>query len=326
MKERIISHERSMAASKENVMVSIILVSYNRLDLLRDTISGVLKYFTGFPQEIILIDNDSNEPLVDTIKEEFPQLIVVANKRNVGFGAANNIGAQAAKGEYLLFINSDLIVSGNPVPEMIAMLQTNDTVGIVGCQLMNSDGSLQPSYFRFPSLMMRFLQLTGLKSAILKILPQVQYARYRAEALDFVSGAFFMIRRTLFHEINGFDEHYFMYIEDADLGYRVACRGKKSILHSSRDVVHLGANYEEDTNPFVVFHMNRGLLLFYKKNYSTPKYAALVLMSVAFYMIKIVAYSWKKDHPIQKKQYITLLRLYWRTFTRRYDFGEAFQD
>ena len=108
-----------------------------------------------------------------------------------------------------------------------------------------------------------------------------------------------------------------MYIEDADLGYQVSRRGKKSIVYSSRDIIHLGANYEEDTNPFVLFHMNRGLLLFYRKNYSSMKYLLLVFMSMTAYFIKIVVYSWKKDHQKVKKQYVDLISLYWNTFTNK---------
>jgi GT2 family glycosyltransferase len=104
---------------------------------------------------------------------------------------------------------------------MLELFRTNPQAGIVGCQLLNIDGSLQPSYFRFPSLSMRFLQLSGIKSILIKLFPSLRYDYHSPFKLDFVSGSFFMIKSELFLNVGGFDEGCFMYIEDADLGYKV---------------------------------------------------------------------------------------------------------
>jgi GT2 family glycosyltransferase len=301
-------NEIKMCDRKEIVDVSIIIVSYNHLEVLRGTLAGIIQYFTTPNIEIILVDNASLEPVLETIQKEYPQVHVVANKYNLGFGSGNNIGAKKAKGEYLLFANSDLILKGNPLPDMIQIFKNNLEIGIVGCQLWNEDGTQQPSFFRFPSLSLRFLQVVGIKDLLLWIFPKIRFKDYHNAQLDFVSGAFFMIHRSMFNKINGFDERYFMYIEDADFGYRVALEGKKSILFYSKDIIHLGANYEEVDNRFVLYNMNRGLLLFYSKYYSRLKSFLFSTMSIFFFMLKYALFIHDKSI---RKNIAKILSLYW---------------
>jgi GT2 family glycosyltransferase len=292
----------------ENPIVSIILVSYNHLEVLRNTLSGIVQKFTSPNIEIILVDNASLEPVVETVQKEFPQVQVFANRRNLGFGSGNNIGAKKAKGEYLLFANSDLILRGNPLLDMIQIFKNNSEIGIVGCQLWNEDGTQQPSFFRFPSLSLRFLQLFGLKDLLLRIFPKIRFKDYNNIQMDFVSGAFFMIRRSMFNKIKGYDERYFMYIEDADIGYRVACEGKRSVIYFSKDIIHLGANYEEVDNQFVLYHMNRGILLYFSKNYSYLKTFILSAMSIFSFMLKYMLFITNESI---RENIILILSLYW---------------
>lgn len=293
-----------------NPLVSIIIVSYNRLDVLRRVLVDLLHYITEPRIEIILVDNASQEPIIENIRKEFPEVQVIANKKNLGFGGGNNIGARQARGKFLLFANSDLILRGNPLLAMLELFQTNPRAGIVGCQLLNTDGSLQPSYFRFPSLTMRFIQLSGLKVLINKIFPDLRFKYDSTSKLDFVSGAFFMIPSELFFEIGGFDERYFMYIEDADLGFQVKRRGMESVILNTKDIIHIGQHYEEIGHPFVYYHMNIGQLKFYAKNYGCWKYFAFVLLSVVIFSWKLLIALLKRDASMEQKQIREILYLY----------------
>jgi len=312
-----------MCDRKEIVDVSVIIVSYNRLEALRNTLAGIVRYFNTPTTEILLVDNASHEPIVETIRQEFPQVRVIANKHNLGFGGGNNIGAQEARGEFLLFANSDLDLRGNPLPAMIEIFRKDSLTGIVGCQLLNLDGSLQPSYFRFPNLPMRFLQLSGLKTLLLKILPWLRFNQYQNNRLDFVSGAFFMIKRSLFFDVCCFDDRYFMYLEDADLGYQIARKGKSSRLLPTKDIVHLGAHYEEIDNPFVLYNMNRGQLLFYKKNYSFWKFVILVFMSIGIYSFSVLFSLVRYNGLKVRKHYGELIRLYFTALVHDKWFNHA---
>jgi GT2 family glycosyltransferase len=299
-----------MCDRKEIVDVSVIIVSYNRLEVLRNTVAGILQYFTTPTIEILLVDNASPEPIVETIRKEFPQVQVIANKKNIGFGGGNNVGARQARGKFLLFANSDLILQGNPLPAMLKLFQENSQVGTVGCQLLNTDGSLQPSYFRFPGLTMRFLQISGLKIIINKMFPRLRFEYNLPFKLDFVSGAFFIIPSALFFEIGGFDERYFMYIEDADLGFQVKRKGRESLLLNTRDVIHIGQHYEVIGHPFVYFHMNIGQLKFYAKNYGRWKYIAFVMISMILFSWKLLLSLLKRNASMEQKQMRKILHLY----------------
>jgi GT2 family glycosyltransferase len=243
---------------------------------------------------------------------------IIRNSTNLGFGAANNIGAKCAKGKYLLFANADVIVRANPAPEMINALQTGDGVGIVGCQLYNEDGTVQPSFFRFPNIWLRFLQLSSVKSFVLSVVAHAGLRRAAETSNGFVSGAFFMIERKLFLEIGGFDERFFMYIEDADLGYRVHCRGMRTVILQSSRIVHLGRNYEDDRNPFVCLHMNVGILLFHIKHHHGWRHVALVCLSIPFYLIKMMTLT-GKTHIEIRRVYKTLLKVYIRSLLTEFE-------
>jgi GT2 family glycosyltransferase len=290
--------------------VSVVIVSYNRLDVLRRTLVDLLHYFDEPIIEIILVDNASQEPIVEIIRKEFPQVQVIANNKNIGFGGGNNVGARQARGKFLLFANSDLALQGNPLPAMLKLFQANPLAGIVGCQLLNTDGSLQPSYFRFPCLTMRFIQLSGLKTLVNKLFPRLRFKYNSTFKLDFVSGAFFIIPSTLFFEIGGFDERYFMYIEDADLGFQVKRKGMESLLLNTRDVIHIGQHYEVIGHPFVYYQMNIGLLKFYAKNYNRWKYIAFVMISIVIFSWKLLLSLLKRNASMEQKQMREILYLY----------------
>lgn len=264
--------------------VSIIIVSYNRLNTLRDVLDGIARFLDMETTEVIVVDNASQEPVASTVRTQYPAVRLLALSENVGFGRGCNAGAQVATGEFVLFVNSDVLFRGNPLPAMIESFLDNASVGMAGVTLLNADGTKQPSAFRFPSLWLRLLQLTGLK-AFLQLLLRSVGGRIPA-APDFVSGAFCMMRRTFFEEIGGFDERYFMYVEDADLGYRVHRREKTAILIPTDAVIHLGQHYEVPEIPFVFYHMNVGLLLFYRLHYGTMLTLILSAMSVAIFSLR----------------------------------------
>ena len=291
--------------------VSIIIVGYNKLAILQTTVKSMAVHVTDPRCEIILVDNASQEPVAATIGRDFPSIRVIRNARNEGFGAANNLGAKHAKGKYLLFANNDLIVRGNPVPAMISMLQTSEGIGVVGCKLLNEDGSPQPTFFRFPSLPIRFMQMSGLKMAILSCLPRFRSQNVLGEGAGFVSGAFFLIEKELFHQVGGFDERFFMYLEDADLGYRLYCRGFKSVLIEGSAIIHLGRNYEDGANAFVYYRMNIGLLIFFMKNYHRWRFLALVYLSLFMYVIRFLATARGEMKAEMHQVYRKLLRVYW---------------
>jgi GT2 family glycosyltransferase len=272
----------------EKPLVSIIIVSFNKPKVLLDTIKSIQESIRTISYEIVIVDNASNDNNVILIEKYFPSAKLVINTKNGGFAYGCNMGAKNSSGKFLLFINSDILIKEDPIPGMLNIFYSEVKTGIVGCQLLNPDSSQQPSYFRFPSLFLRFIQLSGLKKVILKILPNVRSKKEKYFETDYVSGAFLMIGNDIFSKIGGFDEKYFMYHEDADICYKVSKFGKKVFLFNSNGVIHLAQNHENLDNDFIFFNMNLGQLIFYKNNYSSYKLKLLAVISIFFISIKYV--------------------------------------
>jgi len=269
--------------------VSFVIVSYNKPDLLRQTLDSIRSAVTAPAIKVIVVDNASPDGNAAMVATEFPDVQLIRNPRNDGFGAGCNIGAAAATGEYLLFVNSDVLFHGNPVPAMLDVFRDHPDAGIVGCGLKNPDGSTQPTGFRFPGVALRFIQLSGLKRLIIRLSPRIRERNEPLYRAEIVSGAFFMIRSDLFRSIGGFDSGFFMYVEDADLCMRVARQGKAAYVMTSNDVTHMGAHYEDTPSPFLFHHYNRGLNRYARKHFPGWKFLLFRTVNLGFLAARL---SW----------------------------------
>ncbi len=285
--------------------LSVIIVSYNNPDVLMNTISTLFDKLKSADFEIIVVDNASAERNVELIKQKFGQVKLIENSSNRGFAAACNQGAQSSKGDYLLFVNSDIIFLGDPIPELLETFKIYNDVGIVGCKLLNQDGSVQRSYYSKPTLLKRFLDLSGLK----KIL--IQYStndlREKYSEVDIIKGAFLLIQKDLFDELSGFDENYFMYVEDVDLSYRAQKMGKKNYIVNTDSIVHVGWHPISIHNSFAFYNGNIGLKYFYKKNKNPVSYIFFLFISVPLlYLYCLYFYN----DPLLKKTLKKVLKYY----------------
>ena len=138
----------------KEIKISIIIPSWDTKDLLRNCLKSL-----GSSYEIIIVDNNSTDGTVKMIEKEFPDVLLIKNKKNVGFGAANNQGLRKAKGDYLLLLNSDTVIKNKAPLVMAQYLKDNNDVGVVGPKLLNKDGTLQPSAGPFPNLKISFIML-----------------------------------------------------------------------------------------------------------------------------------------------------------------------
>lgn len=240
-------------------MVSIIILSYNTRDLLKKCLESIFNNLKDLGIEIIVVDNASSDGSVQMVKNDFKKVNLIESKKNLGFSAGNNLGVKQAKGKFLLFLNSDIEILDNKLIKMVEFLNTNPRMGVVGGRLENPDGSLQKSYGSFYSLPEVFLQLFGgerVKSKFSK--------RGRTKRVDWVSGAFMLIKTDLFKKIKGFDEKIFMYTEDMELCYRVQKEGFKVYYYPDVKLLHLGQGSSNRT--FAIVSIYKGILYFYKKH------------------------------------------------------------
>ncbi|MDD5457247.1 MAG: glycosyltransferase family 2 protein [Candidatus Margulisbacteria bacterium] len=202
----------------KTVNVSVIIVHYNTPELLTDCLKSLYEYTKDVTFEVIIVDNNSkNKP--DKNLKQYPDLTFINNKENYGFAKANNMAVVQAKGQYLLFLNSDTLLIENSLKKCMKYLDENPQTGILGPRLLNTDKTTQ--YYG-------------------SIINHWRYWGKKPRKVGFISGAAMFIKKDLFQKIGGFDEHYFFYNEDVDLCKTVNKTGLNVIYFPGTSIVHLG--------------------------------------------------------------------------------------
>ncbi len=251
--------------------LSIIVVSYNTKKITKDCVNSIKKSLSGSPfkVELIVVDNASSDGSVELLGKESStrNLIVriIPNKENVGFGRANNQGVKEAKGEYILLLNSDIVVQDTAIDKLLEYFKANEhRIHFLGGKLLNEDLSAQPSAGPFYTLPVVFGALF-LKGDYWGL---TRYSPPRARKVDWVSGACIMTKKEYFTALGGFDEGIFMYFEEVDLLYRALKRGYTTWIYPQAEFVHLGASSSGGKKAYPIIQVYRGFAYFYKKHYS----------------------------------------------------------
>ncbi|MBP9797548.1 glycosyltransferase family 2 protein [Candidatus Woesebacteria bacterium] len=244
--------------------LSIIIISYNTQDITKrclETIVASLKTDTSLKAEIIVLDNNSSDGSVEMLKS-FAGIECIFSKENLGFGKGNNEAVMHAKGEYLLFLNSDTEALDDAVPQLLSEFKQAQ-FDFAGARLLNKDRSVQLSVGRFYTLWIAFLALFLFADRW----HGTRYSPTSTRKVDWVSGACFITRTKTYQQLSGFDPAIFMYWEEVDLFYRAAKQHMSVGFLPQPTFIHLeGASSKSRTAPIIkVFE---GYLIFYKKHYS----------------------------------------------------------
>jgi GT2 family glycosyltransferase len=227
---------------KKSVDCSVIIVNWNTgADLLNCLASLFLHVSDGISWEAIVVDNASTDNSVQAIQCHFPSVKVLQNQSNLGFSAANNIGIEHASGRYILLLNPDTIVTEDCLSPLLHKMDSDPTIGVVGCRLKNEDGTYQHSadLFPFPLQEINPLFRRLRRKTLININAAVE-AGGDCE-VGTVIGAFQMIRREQLDQIGLLNESLFIYGEDLDLCYRIQKAGKRIVYDASVSIIHLGA-------------------------------------------------------------------------------------
>lgn len=250
-------------------MVSIIILSYNTKTLLRACLASIYTHTKDVESEIIVVDNASHDESVSMVKKEFKRVMLIENKENVGFAKGCNQAAKKAHGEYLLFLNSDTEMHKETFKNALRQFEQNEKLAILGGFLDNSDGTTSRSYGKFLSLYSTFMLLFGDRTVRSNQLQKKQ-------SVDWVSGGCMFVRRNIFEEVKGFDEQFFMYIEDMELCYRINQRGYAIMYYPEFSVIHKAQG--SSNRSFAIIEIYKGLIYFYKKHKTFFSYQILRLM------------------------------------------------
>lgn len=225
--------------------VSIIIVNYNTRILLKNCLSSIIEKTKDIDYEIIVSDNASQDGSVEMIYENFPSVLVIENKENLGFGKANNIALKNAKGKYILYLNSDTVLLNNAVKMFYDYWENSpcsNEIGALGANLIGKNNNIVISSANFPSarneykyLIHCFLSSLYVKKLYYLIFKRnTKYDKIIGE-VDFIIGADLFLKNN---EDAKFDERYFMYYEESDLQLELALKGLKRVLIDGPQIVH----------------------------------------------------------------------------------------
>jgi len=221
--------------------LSIVIVSYNTQDLLAECLASLHDYPPDCPYEIIVVDNASNDGSVEMIRRDFPEVACICSRANLGFAAGHNRGVAQATGRHLLLLNPDTRVEEGALDAMLAYLEENEDVGVLGCRQIDERGWPQLCYGRDPRLLSewaRRVDTLGLERGDERVRSRVD-GRYTSPSdVDWVTGACMMMRRQVFTRLGGMDEGYWLYFEDADLCRRVRDAGLRVVYHPFITILH----------------------------------------------------------------------------------------
>lgn len=231
--------------------VSIIIVNYNTKDITLQTISSVYTKTKDIDFEIIVVDNASTDGSVEAIENAFPDVKLIKSSENLGFGRANNKGAEIAKGRNLFFLNPDTILINNAVKILSDYLDNNKQIGVCGGNLYDAEEKPAHSHRMFFSPIIWDLN-DMLSNKVEKLLYGKNYNFNFTGKPKFVAnivGADMMIKRDVFNEVGGFDKDFFMYREETELNYRINKKGYKTLSIPDAKIIHLeGKSFSNNLN------------------------------------------------------------------------------
>lgn len=289
-----------------NTKIDIIIVNWNAGFQLTEVVSSIDKYHSDLVRSVIIVDNASTDCSLKSLKKLVQSFTFhikfIENKKNIGFGAACNQGALGSSAEFLLFLNPDTRLFNMSLSSPINFFHRveNSDVGVVGIQLKDQYGHISRSCSRLPTGMVLMAHATGLNRlpGFEKMnLHMSDWAHDKSQTVDHVIGAFYLIRRNLFESLQGFDERFFVYLEDLDLSLRVKQAGYRSVFLAEAQAFHAGGGTSQQVKARRLFYFLRSRLLYASKHFSWL--TALSVMLVTFLLeplsrsaLALLRHSW----------------------------------
>lgn len=261
----------------ENIELSILIVNFNGFDILEKTLRTLHEFTDGINYEVILIDNASTEGDIKLVANKFHGVKLIQSEVNLGFARANNVAVQSAKGDCLLFLNNDIIFRENTIKLSLDFLRQQKIPSIVGVRLLNEDLSMQESCFEFTTLWNSFAENFFLyklfpKSKFFNKYWQNYLIEDRPTEVDVIKGAYILCSKKTFERLNGFDDRFFFYAEEADLCYRLKQLGGKVFYLSFLPLIHLGGQSTGEHTWFKYKNQTTAKIQILQKHFSGGKF------------------------------------------------------
>jgi GT2 family glycosyltransferase len=277
--------------------VSIIIVTYNSVDEIEECIASVYKQDVG--KEVFIVDNqsqDATREVVNQLSKKYSGLFLIESETNVGLAAGNNIPLQQCQGEYILILNPDTILSPDCLLCLIQYIKNNENVGIVGPRGFLEDESVYVSSHRswniFHFFLIRHLPEKYFKFIYFNL---INYPKQTSGQVLYVSGACLLIKSSLMREIEGYDERFFLSLEDvADLCIRGNQKGYEAHLVPEATFTHLKGRSRKNLNYLTAYYNFDASLYFLKKYEKLGQFFIYWLGSEFIYFMKYIYFSIRK--------------------------------
>jgi len=264
-------------------MIDVVIVNWNSGDMLSNCVSSILNGNSDSIGKIIIVDNGSKDDS-ENLRIESNQVLLIKNPSNYGFARSCNIGAKYGKGEYVLFLNPDTVLEPDTLKRTIKYMEkeTNEMVGISGIQLCYEDGNVARHSSRFPSPFSFFIRSSGLHKIFLSLDHVLtEWNHLDTREVPHVIGAYFFVRKELFNSLNGFDERFFVYLEDLDFSLRAYRLGFKTHFISTIKSMHIAGGTSRQIKAKRLFYSLRSRIIYSYKHFNFLS-ATLILLSVIF--------------------------------------------
>lgn len=244
--------------SLTRVKLTIIIVNWNTKDLLRQCLEYLFHATTHYNKEIIVVDNGSTDGSPDMVKTKFPEVNLISSKKNLGFAVANNIAFKRLKPtSYVLLLNTDTILTRKIIDDLIYFMENNPKVGVVGPALIFPDGRPQPGGGFSPSpttIFNYFLFLSHLWPTFFKglFIDHRKLEHLNSLEVDWLAGTCLLVRGEIIDQVGGFDETFFLYVEDLEWCERIKKRGWKIFYLPRIKLIHYhGASARENSTRWI---------------------------------------------------------------------------
>lgn len=253
------------------MILSVIILNWNTEKLLKNCLQTVFKQTKGLDFEVIVVDNASADGSKTMVKKEFPQAKVIVNPQNWGYAKGNNQGLKAAKGEWLLLLNTDTKLKARALTNLVAFARTKPKLGVVGPRLLNMDGSFQASAAPFFNLSNTFLWLFSGDRFLYSSPPHPCQ-------VDWVMGSAFLVAQKAIKKAGLLDEKFFMYLEDQEWCFRIKKAGFEIWFYPEAEIYHLNRGSTGGSQKQAIIWIYQSLVYFYQKHFAPWKGFVLKLM------------------------------------------------
>jgi N-acetylglucosaminyl-diphospho-decaprenol L-rhamnosyltransferase len=283
--------------------LSIVIICWNDLKVIKDCLASVYRETSAFAFEVIVSDNGSGDGSVEYIRAHFPHVRIVENGANLGFARGNNAGIAAARGEYVLILNPDTIILNRALEKLVAYAEARPDGGAFGCRVLNPDGSFQHPARPLPTpfggliaaLNVRWL---GKVSSAFESDLYYDWEGTTERAIGFQSGCCVMVRRELLERLHGFDERFFYHFEETDLCSRIWKAGSKVMFFPGAEITHLGGQSVGRFPIRFALETYRSRYRYFYKHFGTSGLKQMRWVSLLDLGIRYLAYGvWQQVRP-----------------------------